>query len=135
MPDLSGEADYWETTMRTMMTVLLVCVVLASTSAAAWAADAEAPAATPPAGEASAKPEAPAFEMPRSLALLGACLGAALAAVGGGYCIARIGMSCIEATARQPEAGGQMFAPMIITAAMVEGATLFAVVVCMLSLF
>jgi F0F1-type ATP synthase membrane subunit c/vacuolar-type H+-ATPase subunit K len=31
--------------------------------------------------------------------------------------------------ARQPEAAGSMFAPMIVTAAMIEGAMLFAIVV------
>jgi F-type H+-transporting ATPase subunit c len=39
----------------------------------------------------------------------------------------------VEAIARQPEASGTMFAPMIITAAMIEGTTLFAIVICLLS--
>ena len=36
--------------------------------------------------------------------------------------------------ARQPEASGSINMAMIITAAMIEGATLFAVVVCLLAI-
>ena len=70
--------------------------------------------------------------MAKALGIVGACLGAGLAAVGGGLGIARIGGQCIDAIARQPEASGAMFAPMIVTAAMVEGGMLFAMVVCLL---
>jgi F-type H+-transporting ATPase subunit c len=59
------------------------------------------------------------------------CLGAAICTIGGGYAIARIGGKCIESIGRQPEAAGSMFAPMVIAAAMVEGATLFAILVCL----
>jgi len=72
------------------------------------------------------------FPAAKAIAIIGACLGAGLCAVGGGLGIARIGGQCIEAIARQPEAAGAMFAPMIITAAMVEGGMLFAIVVCLL---
>ncbi len=72
------------------------------------------------------------FPVAKAIAIIGACLGAGLCAVGGGYAIARIGGQCIEAIARQPEAAGSMFAPMIITAAMAEGGMLFAIVVCLL---
>lgn len=63
----------------------------------------------------------------------GACVGAGLAAIGGGYAIARVGGHCIDSMARQPEAAGSMFAPMIVTAAMIEGAMLFAIVVALLA--
>ena len=46
--------------------------------------------------------------------------------------IGRIAASACENIARQPEAGGRIFTSMIITAAMIEGATLFGVVVCLL---
>jgi F-type H+-transporting ATPase subunit c len=68
------------------------------------------------------------------LAVGGACIGAGLAAVGGGYAIARVGGNCIEAMARQPEAAGNMFAPMIVTAAMIEGSMLFAIVVALMAI-
>lgn len=67
------------------------------------------------------------------VAVGGACIGAGLAAIGGGYAIARVGGHCIDSMARQPEAAGAMFAPMIVTAAMIEGAMLFAIFVAMLA--
>jgi F-type H+-transporting ATPase subunit c len=51
----------------------------------------------------------------------------------GGAGIGRIGGSAVESMARQPAAAGQISTAMIITAAMIEGATLFAVVVGMLA--
>lgn len=62
-----------------------------------------------------------------------AAIGAGLALIGGGLGIGRIGGSATEAIARQPEAGGQIFQTMIISAALIEGATLFAVVVALLA--
>jgi F-type H+-transporting ATPase subunit c len=64
---------------------------------------------------------------------IGVCIGAALAAIGGGLGVALIGGKAIESMARQPEAAGAMFTPMIIAAAMIEGGMLFAIVVCLLN--
>lgn len=61
------------------------------------------------------------------LAKIGGGLGAGLAVIGGGLGIGRIGGSAVESMARQPEASGTIFNAMIITAALIEGATLFAV--------
>lgn len=58
---------------------------------------------------------------------LGGAIGAGLAVVGGAAGIGRIGASAVESMARQPEASGSISTAMIITAAMIEGATLFAV--------
>ncbi|QOJ14098.1 MAG: ATP synthase F0 subunit C [Planctomycetia bacterium] len=63
---------------------------------------------------------------------VGAGIGAGLALIGAGLGVGRIGGSAVESIARQPEAAGSIFTPMIITAAMVEGAALFAIVVCLL---
>jgi len=71
----------------------------------------------------------------RSVAILGACFGAAFAAMAGGYGVSRIGGACIESIARQPEAARDMFAPMVVAAGMVEVGMLFAIVVCLVSLF
>lgn len=62
-------------------------------------------------------------------AKLGGAIGAGLVIMGGAAGIGRIGGSAVESMARQPEVAGQISTAMIITAAMVEGATLFAVVV------
>jgi len=64
------------------------------------------------------------------LAKLGAAIGAGLAVIGAGIGIGKIGGSAMEGIARQPEAGGDIRMSMIIAAALVEGAALFAIVVC-----
>lgn len=66
------------------------------------------------------------------LALIGAGVGAGLAGVGGGLGIGAIGGRACEAIARQPEAGGRIFTTMIISAALIEGFTFFAMIVCLL---
>ena len=64
---------------------------------------------------------------------LGGAIGAGLVIMGGAAGIGRIGASAVESMARQPEASGQINTAMIITAALIEGATLFAVVVTLLA--
>jgi F-type H+-transporting ATPase subunit c len=56
-------------------------------------------------------------------------VGAGLAVVGGGIGIGLCGKGAVEAIARQPEATGKIQTNMILAAALIEGATLFAVVV------
>ncbi len=65
---------------------------------------------------------------------LGAALGAGLAAIGAGLGIGKIGSYAMEAIARQPEAANDIRMTMIIAAALIEGACLFAIVVCFLAL-
>jgi F-type H+-transporting ATPase subunit c len=89
---------------------------------------------TPPAGATnyvSAQSSGPNY----GLALIGVGVGAGLAGVGGGIGIGAIGGRACEAIARQPEAGGRIFTSMIISAALIEGFTFFAMVVCMLGMF
>lgn len=64
---------------------------------------------------------------------LGGAIGAGLVIMGGAAGIGRVGGSAVESMARQPEAAGNISTAMIITAAMIEGATLFAVVVTLLA--
>lgn len=66
-------------------------------------------------------------------ARLGGAIGAGLAVMGGAAGIGRIGGSAVESIARQPEAADKISPAMLLTAAFVEGATLFAVVVGMLA--
>jgi F-type H+-transporting ATPase subunit c len=66
---------------------------------------------------------------------IGAGLAAGLAVIGAGLGIGRIGGSAVEAIARQPEMAGPIGTNMIITAALIEGVALFAVVVGMLASF
>jgi F-type H+-transporting ATPase subunit c len=64
---------------------------------------------------------------------LGGAIGAGLAIMGGAAGIGRIGGSAVESMARQPEAADRISTAMIITAAMIEGAALFAIVVGLLA--
>ncbi len=64
-----------------------------------------------------------------SLAKAGGAIGAGLAAVGAGIGIGQIGKGAVEAIARQPEASNDIRGNMILTAALVEGAALFAIIV------
>lgn len=64
---------------------------------------------------------------------LGGAIGAGLVVMGGGAGVARVGASAVESMARQPEVAGSINTAMIITAAMIEGATLFGVVVAMMA--
>ncbi len=58
-----------------------------------------------------------------------AALGAGMAAVGAGIGIGRIGGDAVQAMARQPEAINDLRSNMILTAALVEGAAFFAMVI------
>ncbi|GBD93048.1 ATP synthase subunit c [bacterium BMS3Abin05] len=69
------------------------------------------------------------------LAYLAAGLGAAGATIGGGLGIGKLASAAMEGVSRQPEAAGDIRGMMILTAAMVEGIALFAIVVCILLLF
>ncbi|MCL4481124.1 MAG: ATP synthase F0 subunit C [Bacteroidetes bacterium] len=70
-----------------------------------------------------------------ALAKLGAGIGAGLAAIGAGIGIGRIGGGAVEGIARQPEAAGDIRSNMIVSAALIEGAAFFAMVICLLILF
>jgi F-type H+-transporting ATPase subunit c len=63
----------------------------------------------------------------------GGAIGAGLVVIGGGMGIGRIGAGAVDAMARQPEVAGNISTAMIITAAMIEGATLFGVLGCFLA--
>ena len=78
---------------------------------------------------------AQAVEQALNLSGVGACIGAAIAAIGAGIGIGKIGGSAMEAIARQPEAAGDIRSSMIVIAALIEGVALFAVIVCILALF
>lgn len=64
---------------------------------------------------------------------VGAGVGAGLVIMGAGAGIGRIGGSAVESMARQPEVAGQIFTPMIVAAALIEGATFFALIVILLT--
>jgi F-type H+-transporting ATPase subunit c len=61
---------------------------------------------------------------------VGAGLGAALTIIGAGWGFGRIGAAALESMARQPEIAGRIQTAMIVIAALLEGATFFALIVC-----
>jgi len=75
------------------------------------------------------------MEMGNSLAYFAAGIGAGLAVIGGAAGIGRLAAAAMEGSARQPQAAGEIRTGMIIAAALIEGATLFALVICVLLAF
>ena len=67
-----------------------------------------------------------------SLIYLGTAFPAGLIIIGAGYGISKIGSCAVESMARQPEVAGNIQTAMIISAALIEGATFFALIVCLL---
>ena len=59
---------------------------------------------------------------------LGVGIGMGLAIIGAGLGIGRIGSSAVDAISRQPEAGGTIATQMLISAALIEGATVIALI-------
>ena len=101
-----------------LFVLALVCapvVVLGQEAAPSADAAATAPVAT------STVDLTPLYGIGAGLVLIGAALG-----------IARIGATSVEGLARQPEVAGKIQTAMIISAALIEGVTFFALIVCML---
>jgi F-type H+-transporting ATPase subunit c len=69
------------------------------------------------------------------LANAGGAIGAGLGAIGAGLGIGQIGRGAVESIARQPEAVNDIRNNMILTAALIEGVALFAVIAGILAMF
>ncbi|MFA6186977.1 MAG: ATP synthase F0 subunit C [Phycisphaerae bacterium] len=69
------------------------------------------------------------------LAIFGAVIGCGMIIIGAGFGISLIGGKALESQARQPENSGRLFQTMIIAAALIEGVTFFALLVCFLAVF
>ncbi len=61
---------------------------------------------------------------------LGAGIGAGLVCIGAAKGIGHLAGNAVDSMARQPEVRGNVFVAMIIAAALIEGFTFFALVVC-----
>lgn len=68
-----------------------------------------------------------------SLGPIAGAIGASIAAIAAAWGIGKIGQSAMEAIARQPEVAGNIRTAMLIIGALVEGACLFAILVCLLA--
>jgi F-type H+-transporting ATPase subunit c len=71
-------------------------------------------------------------ELAKALAFLAAGIGSGIVTIGAGLGIGKIAAAAMDGTARQPEATNAIRMTMIIAAAMIEGAALFGLVVCVL---
>ena len=67
-----------------------------------------------------------------ALGYLAAGVGAAISVIGAGLGIGKLAAAAMEASGRQPEVAGQVRTSMIIAAALIEGVTLFAEVICII---
>lgn len=101
---------------RMLQVVALVAVVLLTTAAPAMAQDTLAVETTS-----------------RPLLNFTGAFGAALTIIGAAYGIGKIGAAAVESMARQPEVAGDIRGALLLAAALIEGATFFALIVCMIS--
>ncbi len=60
-------------------------------------------------------------------------IGVGLVTVGVGIGIGKLAASAIEGVARQPEAASKIQQVMFVTAAMIEGIALFAMILCLMA--
>ncbi len=63
-------------------------------------------------------------------AYLAAGFGASITILGGAFGIGKLAAAAMDASGRQPEAAGAIRTSMIIAAALIEGISLFALVIC-----
>jgi F-type H+-transporting ATPase subunit c len=68
-------------------------------------------------------------------AVFGAAITCGVIIIGASYGLSTIAGKAVEAIARQPEAGGRIFLTTVIAAAMVEGFTFFALLICFMTVF
>ena len=66
----------------------------------------------------------------KGLVALGAGIGAGLICIGSAKGIGHLAGQAMEGIARQPEAGGRIGTNIIIAAALIEGFTFFALLIC-----
>lgn len=100
--------------MNRFVKIAMLCVAMTLVASPAMAQDATTPAKA------------------QSLIYLGGAFGAGLVILGAGMGIGKIGAAAVESMARQPEVAGNIQTAMLIAAALIEGATFFALIVCML---
>ena len=70
-----------------------------------------------------------------ALGKAGIAVAAGIAAFAAAVGIGKIGKAALESSARQPEISGGLRTTAIIIAALIEGACLFAIIVCLLAIF
>ena len=110
--------------------IAALCVVVLLVASPAWAQTEGATEGTAGGGTGGTAPAAAAPAAAPALTI--AAFGAGLIIIGAGYGIGKIGSCAVESMARQPEVAGSIQSAMIISAALIEGATFFALIVCII---
>lgn len=107
--------------MNAMVKLVLLCVALMMVATPVLAQDkpADAQAAVGAANQ--------GFSI-----FFGGAFGAGLIVIGAGIGIGRIGSHAVESIARQPEVAANIQTAMLISAALIEGVTLFGLIVCLI---
>ena len=113
--------------MKRFLIVAAFTLLVMSVATPAFAADAATAGGTTTTAGTVGAPDP--FLSDAGAKALGVGIGLGLIIMGAGRGIGLIGSHAVDAIARQPEAGGRIFTSMIIAAALIEGATLFAIVV------
>ena len=91
--------------------------------------------AAPVMAQEKAAPATPAVSPPASTIpsyIFTGAFGAGLVAIGSGIGIGKLAGSGLESMARQPEVAGNIFTGLIVAAALIEGYTFFALIICLL---
>jgi len=118
------------------LTALALGLVLATGGLLARGEEAAAVGETGATAQAAAQNQAAeAKGADRFSIFFGGAFGAGLIILGAAFGIGRIGSSAVESMARQPEVAGNIQTAMIISAALIEGVTFFALIVCLIALF
>ena len=107
------------------------CALLLAVAAPVMA-QTTAPADTKTSADAKTPPEVKAAVPAQSLVSFSGAFGAGLVVIGAGLGIGKLAASAVESMARQPEVAGTIQTAMIIAAALIEGFTFFALVICYL---
>lgn len=119
--------------MSNFAKLFALLLVVFAICAPAFAQEAPAPA-DQPAATAAEETTVAAPAANNGFKIFGCALGAGIIILGAGWGIGTIGSKAVEGTSRQPEAGGAIMTQMIISAALIEGVTFFALIVCFLGL-
>jgi F-type H+-transporting ATPase subunit c len=72
---------------------------------------------------------------PTAIAYLAAGFGSALVVLGASFGIGKLAAAAMEASGRQPEVAAQVRVSMLVAAALIEGATFFALAICIILAF
>lgn len=117
------------------LTALALGLVLATGGLVARGEESATAGATGSPAAAAQTQEVEAKGAERFSIFFGGAFGAGLIILGAAFGIGRIGSSAVESMARQPEVAGNIQTAMIISAALIEGVTFFALIVCLIALF